>query len=57
MKIKVGLSGGLELLFKKQKEFVLELKKETNTIQDVICEMRGLISEKAELFVGSDNKM
>lgn len=57
MKIKVELSGGLELLFNKQKEFAIELKKETNTIQDVINEMKTHIVEKPELFVTNDNKM
>ena len=50
-------SGGLELLFDKEKTFALELDNEkVKNLQDLIQYMRdNLLKEKPELFVSGDS--
>ena len=59
MKVRISLSGGLELIFNKEKNFTIELEKKSDedelTIQDVISILIGKITERPEFFVTSDN--
>lgn len=57
MKVKVELWGGLELLFQKQKEFLIDLGDGKKTIADVIKVMEGKVHEKPELFTNKEGKM
>lgn len=53
MKLSIELSGGLELLFKKQKFFNLEWEdKETISLRELLQWMKtNLIQERPELFI------
>jgi hypothetical protein len=52
-------SGGLELLFNKQKtlEFKIENPKENYSIRDLIDLISGNIVEKQEFFITKDKQM
>eukprot|EP00331_Platyophrya_macrostoma_P028867 CAMPEP_0176458872 /NCGR_PEP_ID=MMETSP0127-20121128/32883_1 /TAXON_ID=938130 /ORGANISM="Platyophrya macrostoma, Strain WH" /LENGTH=97 /DNA_ID=CAMNT_0017849587 /DNA_START=32 /DNA_END=325 /DNA_ORIENTATION=- len=56
-KLTVELSGGLELLFDKQKTIALELEGEkVKNIHDLIFYMKdNLLKEKPELFITGDS--
>ena len=54
MNIKVEFSGGLELIFEKQKEITIkieETKSKNFSIKDLILELKPLIKERPEFFL------
>jgi hypothetical protein len=59
MKLKLEFSGGLELIFNKNKKMEIEVERDTEsyTILDLIAVLREKISEKPEFFLTKDNQM
>jgi hypothetical protein len=51
MKIKIELSGGLDICFEKKKEFFFELEESTITVGNLIKYLReNFVKEKPEFF-------
>jgi hypothetical protein len=59
MKFKIELSGGLELLFNKNKKIELEIEevKENFSICDLILKLKEKIVEKQDFFITKENQM
>lgn len=58
MKFNIEFSGGLELLFNKQKKLQLEVEPKDNfTVHDLIQSLKLKIVEKSDFFLNKDNQM
>ncbi len=58
MKFKLEFSGGLELLFNKQKKMEIEVPQEGQvTVQDLMNVLKDKIVEKKDFFITKENAM
>ncbi len=59
MKLKIEFSGGLELLFNKNKKMNLEIEnpRENFCVVDLVDKLREKIVEKHDFFITKDNQM
>jgi len=57
MKITTSFSGGLELLFDKQKQLTFTIDKTSFTIKDLCLVLKEKITEKTEFFLTKDDEM
>ena len=57
MKIIANFSGGLELIFDKQKQLTLNVEKSSLTIQELCLILKEKITEKTEFFLTKDDEV